>query len=97
MYEICAINLIGRNIYVLSKFSCERSSHNLCARAHAHSLEGTLPVTLLFNTHPTTSLPVHGNATVDCLLKLNNWTCCTYICGPTSVTKPCIINSSGSQ
>ena len=24
-----------------SKFSCVRSSHNLCARAHAHSFEGT--------------------------------------------------------
>ena len=25
-----------------SKFSCVRSSHDLCARAHMHSLEGTL-------------------------------------------------------
>ena len=28
-----------------SRFSCVRSSHGLCARAHAHSLEGTLPTT----------------------------------------------------
>jgi len=28
---------------VRSEFSCVRSSHDLCARAHAHSLEGTLP------------------------------------------------------
>jgi len=28
--------------YVRSKFSCVRSSHDLCARTHAHSLEGTL-------------------------------------------------------
>ena len=47
------INLFvfGRNIYVRSKFSCVRSSHDLCAHAHAHSLEGrTLVVTQhLFN------------------------------------------------
>jgi len=24
------------------KFSCVRSSHDLCARVHTHSLEGTL-------------------------------------------------------
>src|SRR6218665_1335310 len=35
-------NIFGRNIYVHSKFSCVRSSHGLCARAHTHSLEGTL-------------------------------------------------------
>jgi len=27
---------------VRSKFSCVRLSHDLCKRAHAHSLEGTL-------------------------------------------------------
>jgi len=27
---------------VHSKFSCVRSSHDLCAHTHAHSLEGTL-------------------------------------------------------
>ena len=27
---------------VRSKFSCVHSSHSLCARAHTHSLEGTL-------------------------------------------------------
>src|SRR6218665_3401646 len=32
----------GGNIYVRSKFSCVRSSHDLCVRAHARSLEGTL-------------------------------------------------------
>src|SRR6218665_591335 len=31
-----------RKIYLCSKFSCVRSSHHLCARAHVHSLEGTL-------------------------------------------------------
>ena len=35
-------NIFGRNINVRSKFSCVRSSCDLCARAHAHSLEGTL-------------------------------------------------------
>src|SRR6218665_1218712 len=33
-------------MYVRTKFSCVRSSHNLCAHAHAHSLEGTLRPTL---------------------------------------------------
>ena len=28
-----------------SKFSCVRSSHDMCARAHAHSLEGTFLMT----------------------------------------------------
>jgi len=32
------------NIYLLSNFYGLRSSHGLCARAHAHSLEGTLAV-----------------------------------------------------
>ena len=32
----------GGNIYVRSQFSCVRSAHDLCAHAHAHSLEGTL-------------------------------------------------------
>ena len=41
MYEICA-KIFGRNIYVRSKFSCVRSSHDMCVRAHTHSLEGTL-------------------------------------------------------
>src|SRR6218665_12218 len=31
-----------KKIYVRSKFSCVHSSHDLCAHAHAHSLEGTL-------------------------------------------------------
>jgi len=42
VYKICAKHIIGGNIYVRSKISCVRSSHNLCARAQAHSLEGTL-------------------------------------------------------
>ena len=29
-------------IYVHPKFSCLRSSHDLCARARTHSFEGTL-------------------------------------------------------
>jgi len=35
-------NIFGRNIYERSKCSCVRSCHDLCAGAHAHSLEGTL-------------------------------------------------------
>ena len=31
-----------RKIHVCSRFSRVRSSHNLCVRAYAHSLEGTL-------------------------------------------------------
>jgi len=42
VYEICTKYIIGRNIYVRSKFSCMRSSHDLCARARAHSFSGTL-------------------------------------------------------
>ena len=33
---------LREHLYIRSKFSCVRSSHDLCARAHAHSLEGTL-------------------------------------------------------
>ena len=33
-----------KKIYVCSKYSCVRSSHDLCACAHAHSLEGTLVI-----------------------------------------------------
>jgi len=33
---------------VRSMFSCVRSSHDLCARTHTHSLEGTLVVTRPF-------------------------------------------------
>jgi len=40
-------NIFKRKIYVRSKFSCMRSSHDLCARAHAQSLEGTLLVIIL--------------------------------------------------
>jgi len=35
---------LNGNFVVRSEFSCVRSSHDLCARAHAHSLEGTLVV-----------------------------------------------------
>jgi len=35
-----------KKIYVRSKLSCVRSSHDLCARAHVHSLEGTMDDTL---------------------------------------------------
>jgi len=42
VHEICAKDIFGGNIDVRSKFSCVRSSHDLCARAHAHSLEGIL-------------------------------------------------------
>jgi len=38
-------SIFGGSIYVRSKFSCVRTSHGLqYARAHAHSLEGTLMV-----------------------------------------------------
>src|SRR6218665_2309413 len=43
--KLCA-NILGRNIiraYVRSKFSCVRSSHGFCVRAH--SLEGTFSMT----------------------------------------------------
>ena len=43
-----------RKIYVRSKFSCVCSSHNLCARTHAHGLEGTL----LSSPCPTSSTPI---------------------------------------
>jgi len=42
MYEICAKHIFGMNIYMHSKFSCVRLSHELCMHAHVHSLEGTL-------------------------------------------------------
>jgi len=44
---LCAKHIFGGNIYVRSMFSCMRSSHGLCARAHAHSLEGTLVIGVL--------------------------------------------------
>jgi len=40
--ELCVLNIFGRNIYVRLKFSCVCSSHDLCACAHMHSLEGIL-------------------------------------------------------
>jgi len=40
-------SIFGGNIYVRSMFSCVRTSHDLRARAHMHSLEGTLVVNLL--------------------------------------------------
>jgi len=43
VHEICAKHSFRGNIYVRFKFSCVRSSHNLCA--HAYSLEGTLLAT----------------------------------------------------
>ena len=39
----CAENIFQRKMCMRSKFSCVRSSHNLCA--HAYSLEGTLQAT----------------------------------------------------
>jgi len=35
-------NFVSPNIYVHSMFCCVCSSHDLCAQAHAHSLEETL-------------------------------------------------------
>ena len=41
--EICAKPLkFETNIYIRSKFSRVRSSHDLCAHTHAHSIGGTL-------------------------------------------------------
>ena len=40
--------IVGGNIYVRSKFSCVHLSHDLCACARAHSLEGTLHITSHF-------------------------------------------------
>src|SRR6218665_1688821 len=42
--QICAKRIFGGNIYVRLKFSCVRSFLDLCAGAHAHSLEGTLVI-----------------------------------------------------
>jgi len=44
MYEIMCKHFKKKH-YVRSKVSRVRSSHGLCARAHAHSLEGTLLMT----------------------------------------------------
>src|SRR6218665_405134 len=47
-------NIFERNIInVHSKFSCMRSSHGLCVRAHAYCLEGTLSLIrfLHMNSH----------------------------------------------
>ena len=38
--------MLLKNIYVHSKFSWRRSSHDLRARAHTHSLEGKLVLTV---------------------------------------------------
>jgi len=43
-------NIFGGNIYVRSKFSCVHSSHDLYVHAQAHSLEGTLLLTI-FKPH----------------------------------------------
>jgi len=47
VYEICAKTFLEETFHVRSKFSCVRSFHGLCSRAHAHSLEGTLVTTKL--------------------------------------------------
>jgi len=51
MHEICAKHIFGGNSYVRSKFSCVRSSHDLCAHAHANSLEGKLPIIIINNNN----------------------------------------------
>jgi len=38
----------GKIIFVRSMFSCVRAPNDLCARTHAHSLEGTLLLGKLF-------------------------------------------------
>src|SRR6218665_1328804 len=40
------VQKICKRKFIRSKFSCVRSSDNLCACAHAHSLEGTLVVNI---------------------------------------------------
>jgi len=39
---------LEETFYVRSKFSCVRSSHDLCVHAHAHGLEETLARTVEF-------------------------------------------------
>jgi len=41
-------NIFLKAKYDRSKFSCVRSSHDVCVRAHAHSLEGTLLVAKIY-------------------------------------------------
>ena len=54
MYEICAKTSLEGTLNVHSKFSCVRSSHDLCERTHVHSLEGTLLTTpSVFKPGPT--------------------------------------------
>jgi len=38
---------------VCPKFSCVRSSHDLCERTHAHSLEGTLNMVAFYSSQNT--------------------------------------------
>ena len=46
--------------FVRSVFSCVRASYDLCAHAHAHSLEGTLPTTWTLH-HFFTSTTIIAN------------------------------------
>ena len=48
-------NICGRNICVRSKFPYVRSSQDLCACVHMHSLEGTLPPSSSLKRHFTNS------------------------------------------
>ena len=61
----CVLKHFYMKIYVRSKFSCVRSSHYLCARAHASQLRGnidlqhTSPSSLLVReTFPASSFPL---------------------------------------
>ena len=62
-------SLVGSNIYVHSKFSCVRSSQGLCARAHAHSLKGTL---VLSHTGVDLLKILERNSFLMCLAGLGN-------------------------
>src|SRR6218665_427698 len=53
MYEMCAKTFFKEKMYVRSKFSCVRSSHDLCVRAHTHSLDPLDPTILHFTTSMT--------------------------------------------
>jgi len=71
-----------KEIYVRSKFSCVRSSHKLCARAHAHSLEGTLHLnTSMTSTLRTWNHSVNGDIKHLCLQRqtVNAFTLDLYI------------------
>jgi len=65
VYENMCKNIFGRNIYVRSKFSvCACLTVCARARAHAHSLEGTLTKTLsVVEGHYITTMQIQTSKT----------------------------------